>query len=476
MFIMGVANMSIYVDIFLALILFSTIVVIIAENRHPVKTIAWVLVLFFLPVLGMVLYFFFGMNKRNERLIKDDDLHKLKSNTADLYSEQIIESPYSSHRDLVNLLWTTNMAYPLNGNDAKVYTAFDPMFADLLTDLKTAKDHIHFEFFIFQDDEIGRKVSEILIRKAHEGLDVRVQYDDVSNLRWKPFFRKMIKEGVMVQPFIKVVLPILSRNTNYRNHRKVVVIDGRIGYLGGMNIAERYSTGIRGGKWRDTHMRIEGPAVSEMQTAFLTDWQFSSKELITGLRYYPKVEPCGDVMMQIATSGPMDRWQVIMQGILRMINHSKKYIYIQSPYLIPPESMLLALRNAALSGVDVRLMIPYKGDKGILPPLATRSFVQEVIDAGVKVYFYESGYMHSKAIVSDDKVCTIGSANMDVRSYEQDFEINAFIYDSNVAKILREAFLEDQKICTPVDPVKWPKRGRWARFKESLARIVSPLL
>lgn len=468
--------MRIWIEVCVALILFSTIIVIIAENRHPVKTIAWVLVLFFLPVVGMFLYFFFGMNKKDERLIKDGDLRKLKNNTADLYSEQVVESPYSAHKDLVNLLWTTNMAYPLKGNDLKVYTEFDDMFAELMADLNAAKDHIHFEFFIFQDDEIGRQVSEVLIRKAHEGLDVRVQYDDVSNLRWKPFFRKMIREGVMVQPFIKVVLPILSRNTNYRNHRKVVVIDGKIGYLGGMNIAKRYSVGIHGGKWRDTHCRITGPAVSEMQTSFLVDWQFSSKELLTGLRYYPKIEPQGDVMMQIATSGPMDKWQVIMQGIVRMITHTKNYIYIQSPYLIPTESILFALRNAALSGVDVRIMIPYRGDKGILPPLATRSFVQEVLDAGVKVYFYESGYMHSKAIVADDKVCTIGSANMDVRSYEQDFEINAFIYDEAVAKTLKAAFLKDQKICHPVDPLKWPKRGRWRRFKESLARIVSPLL
>ena len=356
----------------------------------------------------------------------------------------------------MKLLWRTNRAYPMTGNDIRIYTDFDSMFIDLLTDLESARSHIHFEFFKIEDDPIGRKIEDVLVRKAGEGLEVRLQYDDAANLSRKRFFRRMEAGGVQVQPFIKVEIPFLSSNTNYRNHRKVVVIDGRVGYLGGMNIAERYSTGIRGGKWRDTHMRVCGPAVSELQTSFLTDWQFSSKQLLVSRAYYPEIPPCGGVTMQIATSGPMDEWRVIMQGIVRMISSSSEYIYIQSPYLIPTDSVLMALRNAALAGVDVRVMIPYRGDKGITVPL--------------------SGYMHSKAIVSDDRVSTVGSTNMDVRSYEQDFEINAFIYDRAAALELKAAFLEDQKLCWQADPQTWPHRPLRVRFAESLARLLSPLL
>lgn len=323
---------------------------------------------------------------------------------------------------------------------------------------------------------MGRRIEEVLVRKASEGVEVRVQYDDAANLTHRGFFRRMRQRGVQVQPFLKVGLVFLDADTNYRNHRKVVVVDGRVGYLGGMNIAKRYSTGVHGGDWRDTHMRVEGPAVSELQTSFVVDWQFSSGRLLNFDRYYPKVESCGDVCMQIATSGPLDEWRVIMQGIAQMIAASRDYIYIESPYLIPTEPVLMALRNAALSGVDVRIIIPYRGDKGIIPPLASRSYVKDVITAGVKVFFYNGGYMHSKAIVSDDRLCTIGSTNMDVRSYEQDFEINAFIYDEGVARELREHFLRDQANSTPVDPVAWNSRSWFRRYKESLARLLSPLL
>ncbi len=462
--------------ILFALMLFSIIVMMIAENRHPLKTLAWIMVLIFLPGLGLVLYFAFGKDNRKCRLVSDSDLKRLKSNTAELYALQICGRPEDSNKDLTNLLWATNMAFPLQGNDLRVYTGFDAMFADMLSDIRKAEKHIHFQFFKFEDDPIGRAVADLLIAKAAEGLEVRVQYDDAANLGHKSFFRHLSEGGVMVQPFLKVPIPFISSSTNYRNHRKLVVIDGRIGYMGGMNVAERYSTGIRGGIWRDTHIRVAGPAVSEMQTSFIVDWQFSSKDRLLSGEYYPKIPAEGKVLMQVATSGPMDEWRVIMQGIVQMIAQSRSYVYIQSPYLIPTEPVLLALRNAALSGVDVRVMIPYRGDRGVVVPLATRSYVNDVLTAGVKVYFYENGYMHSKAIVSDDSIVTIGSTNMDVRSYEQDFEINAFIYDRDLAVRMKETFLNDQKHTWLVDPERWAGRPWPVRFRESLARLLSPLL
>lgn len=458
------------------LVLLSIIIMMIAENRHPLRTIAWIMVLVFLPGLGLVLYLVFGRDNRNRRLVSDADLRRFKANTSRLYALQICSRPEPSEKDLINLLWGCNLAFPLTGNSLKVYTNFDTMYADMLTDMRNAKSHIHFEFFKFEDDLVGELAARILIDKAKAGLEVRVQYDDAANLQRKAFFKRLRQEGVMVQPFLKVPIPFISSSTNYRNHRKVVVIDGTIGYIGGMNVAQRYSTGIRGGVWRDTHIRVTGPAVSEMQTSFLVDWQFSSKAPLFSEKYYPQAPTDGDILMQVATSGPMDEWRVIMQGIVQMIAQSREYIYIQSPYLIPTEPVLLALRNAALSGVDVRIMIPYRGDRGIVVPLASRSYVKDVVSAGVKVDFYENGYMHSKAIVSDDRVVTIGSTNMDVRSYEQDFEINAFIYDRELAKKMKHIFLEDEKHTWRVDPEKWADRPWPVRFEESLSRLLSPLL
>jgi len=469
--------MPLWLEILIGLTLLSTIIMVIAENRRPIRTLAWIMVLTFLPVAGLVLYFLFGINKRNVRLVKDEDLKKFKSNTINLFALQMRSDPDGCEcGDLVRLLWGTNMAFPLCGNKAEVYTTFDAMLEDMLKDLSQARHHIHFEFFKFEDDPIGRRVAELLVRKAREGVEVRVQYDDAANLSRKRFFRYMEKNGVAVKPFIRVIIPFLSSNTNYRNHRKIVVIDGKVGYIGGMNIAERYSMGIRGGVWRDTHLRVSGPSVSELQTAFLVDWQFSSGEFLSSLSYYPSIEPEGDVTMQIATSGPMDEWKVIMQGIVQMISQSRSYVYIESPYLIPTEPVLFALKNAALSGVDVRIIIPYRGDRGIIVPLASRSYVKELLTAGVRIFFYSNGYMHSKTAVSDDRVLTIGSTNMDVRSYEQDFEANAFIYNRALAFKMKNIFLEDEALSREVDPSEWSKRPVLKRFSESLARLFSPLL
>lgn len=467
--------MSNWFGLFLLLALLGVIIVLIGENRHPVKTLAWIMVLVFLPVAGLVLYLFFGTDNRKRRLVKDEDLKDFKS-YEQVNADLAIDNPQGEYKDLQNLLRFSNQSIPLKGNALKNYTEFDAMFADMLEDIRSAKDHIHIEFFKIEDDAVGRALERELVQKASLGVEVRVQYDDAANLSRRAFFKRLRRQGIKVQPFLKIRLPFISYDTNYRNHRKIVVVDGRVAYLGGMNLAERYSTGIRGGKWRDTHLRIEGPAALEAQVCFLMDWQFSTKEHLADSRYFPKVAPAGEALVQVASSGPMDEYRVIMQAIVQMIAQSREYIYIQSPYLIPTEPVLFALRNAALAGVDVRLMIPYRGDKGIVPPLASRSYVKEVIHSGVKVYFYNTGYMHSKAIVSDDKVCTIGSTNVDFRSYEQDFEINAFIYDSDMAVRTRDAFLQDQELCTLVDEKSWNSRPWHKRFAESLARLASPLL
>ena len=468
--------MSQVLNILFAAALISLIILIISQNRHPVRTLAWILILCLLPGLGLVLYLLFGTDKRKDRLISDKRLDQLKSEVAASNSLMLRKQVPNGHEDLATLLWMTNKAIPLAGNDVRVYTSFDPMLEDLLADMDKATDHVHFEFFKFEDDKVGRLVGEKLRELAAKGLEVRVTYDSAANLTRYKFYRWLRKGGVQVHSFLPVILPFLTSTTNYRNHRKIVVIDGKVGYLGGMNIADRYSKGIRGGVWRDTHARIQGPAAAELQTAFLVDWQYCSRRFVSGDRYFPCVEPCGDSIVQIATSGPMDEWKVTMQGMIRLITQAQRYVYIESPYFIPTEPVMLALKNAALSGVDVRIIIPYYGDKGVLVPLASRSYVEEALIAGVKIYFYGGGYLHSKTLVSDGTVCTVGSTNLDVRSFEQDFEVNAFIYDAAVSRKLRDAFLSDMENSTRVTLEQWRKRSTWEKFKESFARLFSPIL
>ncbi|MBS7289494.1 MAG: cardiolipin synthase [Bacteroidales bacterium] len=463
-------------ELLLLLTIISVGGILITENRHPVKTFCWILIICILPVFGLVLWFFFGTSKRNKRLIDEKQLKVLKSIVVRTYPDRIDENIQGNSADLSKLLWMTGRSIPLKGNSLKVYTVCQEMYDDLVRDLKTATDHIHFEFFKFEDDQIGRRIGEILIAKARAGVQVRVQYDHVANYFRGKFYNWLKEGGVEVEPFLKVSLPFLSSDTNYRNHRKIVIIDGRIGYAGGMNIAQRYATGIKRGNWRDTHFRVVGPAVSEMQVVFLTDWCFSRKELLDDQRFFPRVESDDNVTMQIASSGPMDQWNVTMQGMMRIITRAKSYVYIQSPYLIPTEPVMSALRDTALAGVDVRLMIPYHGDRGVIPALASRSYVAQALEAGVKVYFYNGGYLHAKTIVSDDEIVTIGSTNLDVRSFEQDFEINAFIYDSNLAVQMKEIFLRDQDDCSWVTAEQWAYRPKLEKVKESVARLFSPLL
>ena len=466
---------SFWLNILFIVILVSIILMEVAENGHPIRTLAWILLLIFLPVVGLVLYFFFGRDRKNRRMVNTEDMNRLLARTEEAVQEHVCAEPPAERRNLVTLLQTAGNALPVDGNDVRVYTDFPSMYADLLADLESARHHIHFQFFKFEDDETGRKAEEILARKSEEGVEVRLQIDDLANLTRRRFYRRMAERGVQVRPFYRVRL-LLSSETNYRNHRKNVVIDGRVGYTGGMNIAKRYAGGGKSGTWRDTHIRVAGPVVAEMQTAFLVDWKFSTKQLLDDPVYYPRIPAAGSLMMQVATSGPMGEYRVIMQGLLRMLSESREYVYIQTPYFVPNEAMVTALRNAALSGVDVRLMLPRHGDVNFIVTLAGRSYISDVVGAGVKVYLYEPGFLHAKTIVADDGVVSIGSANLDIRSFEQDFEINAFIYDRTLARKMRAQFLEDQHACQFVEVDAWLSRPAIVRFWESVARLFSPLL
>ena len=450
---------------------------IIFENRNPVKTIAWCMVLTFMPVLGLLLYIVFGMDNRQRRQIKDEDLRRLKAITETRQSDNIASETPAQYEKLACMLRNMNQAYPLEGNNVEIMTDFRTMSDRLVADIESARHHINMLFFKFEDDAAGRRIADALIRKAEEGVQVRLIYDEAGNLMVpRKFYRKLRRHGIQVRGFIRIFLPILSRDYNSRNHRKVVVIDGKTGYMGGMNIAQRYADGLKWGIWRDTHIRITGPAVLELQTSFLTDWKFTKGDDPDLDSMYPYNSPCGNTLMQIVTGGSMDKWNVMMQAYMTAIASARSHAYLQSPYFIPPEPIMKALQNAALGGVDVRVMIPYRGDKGILPPWASRSYIKEALNAGIKIYLYRKGYMHAKTMTIDDSFVTIGSTNIDFRGFEQDFEINAFMYDEVLARKQHEIFLEDQKDAELIDPMVWDKRPLVDKAKESVARIFSQVL
>ena len=458
-------------------IILGTIFVIITENRDPVKTLAWCLALMFMPILGIVLYILFGMDNRHRRLIKKDDYDRLKSFTEIIQSDDIAIDIPDMHKPLATMLYKANRAYPISGNNVEIMTDFTTMSERLVADIESAEHHINILFFKFEDDFAGNRIADALIRKASEGVQVRLIYDEAGNMMVpRRFYRKLRANGIQVRGFIRIFLPILSRDYNSRNHRKVVVIDGKVGYMGGMNIAQRYAEGLKWGIWRDTHIRITGPAVSELQTSFLTDWKFTKGDSPDLDTMYPYNPPCGNTMMQIVTGGSMDKWNIMMQAYMTAIAGSRKYAYLQSPYFIPPEPLMRVLQNAALSGVDVRVMIPYRGDKGILPPLASKSYFKDAMAAGIKIYLYRKGYMHAKTLVIDDCFVTIGSTNIDFRGFEQDFEINSFIYDSYLAREQREIFIKDQEDSHLITLEEWENRPRTEKAMESFARIFSQVL
>ena len=451
----------------------ATIIVVVLENRNPVKTLAWVLVLSFLPVVGLVLYFFFGRDVRKEKLISRRGYFRLNKYPLAEYYER--KSGEDRHQ-LMRFFRKVNGSLPFDGNAVDIYTTGYRMLSDLLKAIDGARHHIHLQFYIFEDDAVGRLVRDALIRKVKEGVEVRLLYDDVGSWKVKQeFFEQMRVGGVETRGFLKVRFPMFTSKVNYRNHRKVVVIDGCIGFVGGMNIAMRYLKGVSWGEWRDTHIRIEGCAVYGLQVSFLTDWYAADHSLITSSQYYPEIPVCGESSVQIVTSNPIGGGASIMQGLLVAITNSRKYFYIQTPYLLPTEPILLALKTAALGGVDVRIMIPERADSRITH-LATLSYLDELMACGVRIYRYKKGFLHSKLMVSDDTVSTVGSTNMDFRSFEHNFEVNAFMYDYGTAIRMKEIFLADQKDAELLQLKEWRLRPWYQKVKESVIRLFAPLL
>ncbi len=456
----------------------SMVFIVLLENRQPEKTIAWVVAIVLLPVIGPIAFIFFGQTIKRTRYI---NRHRYFQITSSMLQRDLRERRLNlpkKYAQLIELNENSSWAFLADNNKVELLTSGNTFLQALLRAIYQARHHIHIETYIIEDDAVGHLVRDALIDKVKEGVTVRLMYDDVGcwNVSDR-FFRTMTDAGIEVLPFMPVRFPSLSHKINYRNHRKIIVIDGNIGFIGGMNLALRYVS-TRERVWRDMQLQVRGNVVGRLQRIFLVDWQFLRGEeqemQMNGLFTSPQPVPQNSALMQIVSSYPVSPYPEIMFALCHAINLATRYVYVQTPYFMPTEPVIQALQTAALAGIDVRVMIPMKPD-GIMLRWANDSYVEDLLKAGVKVYMMTDGFLHSKTMVIDDDWCSVGSANMDFRSFDNNFEANALIYDEACAKKVRKVFENDMTHCNEIELEEWNKRPMRRKIQESLTRLFSPL-
>ncbi|MCK9276849.1 MAG: cardiolipin synthase [Methanoculleus sp.] len=458
------------------------VTVVFFERRNPTAALAWLVVLFSLPSVGFVLYLLFGQNYTRQRMfvIKEKEDQRFLREAFEEQHREFTGRRYrfttpeaAEFRDTIVLLLQNNRAFLTEKNRVDISTRGDEKFDALFAAIRGARDHVHLEYFILNNDELGRAVIHALTEKAREGVRVRLLFDAMGT-RAGGGSRKAFSELTDAGGKIGVFFPSVYR-VNYRNHRKIAVVDGVTGFIGGFNIGDDYLGKGPLGPWRDTAFQVTGKAVQLLQLRFFLDWHYVTDEY-PGLapRYFPDPGAPGTTPIQIVSGGPDTRWNAIKEGYIKLINSARESVSIQTPYFIPDESVTDALRLAALSGVDVRIMIPCKPDHPFVY-WATLSFIGDLLDAGVRAYTYDAGFLHAKTIVVDGKAGSVGSANWDVRSFRLNFEANAFFYDAAVGAELARRFEEDLDVCTEITPERYRARSRWIRVKESISRLFSPL-
>lgn len=458
------------------------------DRRDATATWAWLFLLFVVPILGFVIYIFFGraVRKKREQGFHHNQIDDVKERMKTQLSDATNKINHSDnrlvkkHADIVNTLLTKEPTFLSYDNNVDIYTDGHALFDQMKEDLRNAKSYIHLEYYVLKLDKLGSEIVDILQQKAEEGLEVKILYDAVgSKTVHKSKFKKFQEAGGQVEAFFQAKIPLINFRLNNRNHRKILVIDGMTGYVGGFNIGDEYlGLDENFGYWRDTHLRVKGDGVDALQLSFIHDWNSQShrEQLEFNDKYFPdNAKQGGDVPMQIALSAPSDNWHQIEFGYMKMIMNAKESIYMHSPYFIPDKGYINALRIAAKAGVDVRLIIPNKPDH-IFVYWATITSVAQLIRDGVKVYTYENGFIHSKMMIIDDEVASVGSSNMDIRSFELNFEINAFMYDENIVKELKAAFIEDMKVSKELTEERYEQRSNWIKFKQSIAKLASPIL
>lgn len=463
----------------------AVIIIVISKNRSPHKTMLWILVLVALPIVGIILYLFLGQNYRKQKIFSRKglvDFAKIEEISAKqldhIERKSVAGNTFLKDKiKIIRLLLQNSKAILTHKNRVQVLNNGEETFRTMFNEIRKAKHHIHLEYYIFHSDKLGEELSEILTEKVRQGVEVRLIYDHVGSWELRnPFLKKLRRNGIETACFMPVRLPFLTGKINYRNHRKITIVDGKKGFTGGINIAQHYLYGKKHIPfWRDTHLMIEGEAVSALQLVFTTDWYFLTQKVLQQPEYFPKHRIPKNIPVQIVTSGPDSDWASIMQAYFASITSAKTNIYISTPYFLPNDSILTALKTAALSGIDVKILIPGIKDSRIVH-YATLSFVKELVEAGIKVYLYRKGFNHSKLIIIDNEFCSIGTANLDYRSLSQNFEVNALLYSPETAAELTYWFMQDLEDSELVDTDKWSERTVTEKFKANLARVFSPML
>ncbi|WP_346968200.1 cardiolipin synthase [Clostridium disporicum] len=459
---------------------------IFKEKRSTNSIIAWILILYLAPYVGFIVFILIGrkMNNANMFGFKNAELNTFKSylNKNEEKNKYNKESLYEKNKDMILALEAMDYSPYRNDNNVSMYSDGKLFFNELLESLKKAKKSINIEFYIFKNDDIGTKILNVLEEKAKEGVEVRLLYDSVgSRLLNRNVLNKLINEGGKVGEFFPSWLKFININMNFRNHRKIVVIDNNVGFVGGFNVGDEYlGKDSKFGYWRDTHIKFTGSAVNDLNLRFLADWRYATKEEVSLEEIFEANEEnsnSNNVGMQIVSSGPnlSDKYEIKM-AYLKMIQKAKKYLYIQSPYLIIDNSISDSLKLAAASGVDVKIMIPGKGDHPFVY-WANLVYAGDLIKEGIRVFHYDkNAFLHAKTVVIDDEVCSIGTANMDTRSFELNFEVSSFIYSEKIAKEQKYEFENDMKKCEELTLEKYQNRSRIVKIKESLSRLFSDVL
>ncbi len=458
--------------------------IVVLEKRSPEKTAAWVLALVLLPVIGLIIYLIFGQEYRKTKMFSRRGLKSL-GRYRSLTSRQLrklqkneLQLPQAAmdNEKIVRLLMNNSHALLTTGNNLQILNNGDKTLKVIFAALEQAHHHIHLEYYIIEEDETGNRLKDILVRKSLQGIEVRVIYDDVGS--WglsRKYLKELKKAGADVQPFMEVRFPRLTSKVNYRNHRKIAIIDGETGFTGGINFADRYVKGQKKiGPWRDTHLMLKGDAVACLQVVFAADWYFVKRENLTGPAYFKPMSEIENTAVQISASGPDSDWDSISQAFFAAISGARKEVFIVTPYLMPTPSILTALKTTALGGVDVRILIPAFSD-ALIPKWCSFSFVEELLEAGVRIFLYQKGFIHSKMMMVDGNFSSLGTTNLDFRSLETNFEVNAFIYDEPFTRQLKAYFNTDLHNSQEVTMAEWKKRPWKSHLKESLAHLVSPM-
>lgn len=461
---------------------------IVLENRRPQATLAWMLALFFLPGIGLLTYVLFGRNRKafakQSKLLRQDLEGNAKPLLAPIMSRQDaqiadLEAGSASRRKLMMLVRHNSHSALTGRNTVEILQNAAAFYPRMIEDIRAARHSIHLQYFIWARDDFTDGLRELLSDKAKAGVEVRLLYDPMGSQAHvnRAYVKDMEAAGIRMAP----TSPLWRLHTiSYRNHRKITVVDGVIGYTGGMNIGKEHLDGGEGfDSWRDTHVRIAGEGAAVLQTVFMVDWYNAVRENLFCPAYFPAVateDAKGEVPVQILTSGPDSQWAAIRQLYFFMIVSAQRHVFLQSPYFILDASIAEALKSAALSGVDVRVMLSARPSGDPVPEWAGNTYILDAINAGVRVFMYEKGYLHAKTISIDSEICSIGSTNIDIRSFSINYEINAVLYNRQLAKELEDAFDRDLASCTEFDPTEYSRRNPAVRFRDSVARLFSPLM